>query len=117
MSLRCGEKSRVTRGRGERRKRAARDQKSPQTMAREMMSKPRVGPRPSLRASVRGDADPCCGARDLRGGQEFAAPDWEANDEDAEDEKLWEDDWDDDDADDEFVVQLREELAKTGGSS
>ena len=50
-------------------------------------------------------------------GQEFAEPDWEANEEDAEDEKLWEDDWDDDDADDEFVVQLRAELKKTAGSS
>ena len=49
--------------------------------------------------------------------QEFAEADWEANDEDAEDEKLWEDDWDDDDADDEFVVQLREELSKTAGGS
>ena len=57
-------------------------------------------------------------ARDHGGAaQEFAEADWEANDEDAEDEKLWEDDWDDDDADDEFVVQLREELNKTAGGS
>ena len=57
-------------------------------------------------------------ARDHGGAaQEFAEADWEANDEDAEDEKLWEDDWDDDDADDEFVVQLREELSKTAGGS
>ena len=38
--------------------------------------------------------------------------DWDASKEDAEDQKLWQDDWDDDDIDDDFCRHLREELVK-----
>ena len=38
--------------------------------------------------------------------------DWDASKEDAEDQKLWQDDWDDDDIDDDFCRHLREEINK-----
>ncbi|KAI8052171.1 DSS1/SEM1 family-domain-containing protein [Syncephalis plumigaleata] len=44
--------------------------------------------------------------------EEFAAEDWNQNEEDTEDQHLWEDNWDDDDVEDEFAVQLRNELTK-----
>ena len=48
--------------------------------------------------------------------EEFAAEDWTAAKEDAEDQKLWQDDWDDDDVDDDFCKNLREELAANNKS-
>lgn len=38
--------------------------------------------------------------------------DWDESKEDAEDQKLWQDDWDDDDIDDDFCRHLREELTQ-----
>ncbi|XP_041372034.1 26S proteasome complex subunit SEM1-like [Gigantopelta aegis] len=44
--------------------------------------------------------------------EEFPAEDWTGAEEDADDDKVWEDNWDDDNIEDDFSKQLRAELEK-----